>query len=190
MDQEDFKVGDVVWVPRAGLSQETRPCRVCAGTKVVTLVLGTGEQVQLECGYCGHGFEAPTGIEKEYAFVGTVERYVIDRIVRAEGATDESRHPPLELHANVSECSWRPLKPEQVYRTQEAAQAATYALVAQHEAEVEERMAWKERDTKKSYAWNAGYHLRCAKDAAEKLAYHSKKAVLLKAKAKTEVKDA
>jgi hypothetical protein len=46
------------------------------------------------------------------------------------------------------------------------------------------RAEYLKKNMNKKYSWNAGYHLKEAKRSEEQAAYHRKKAMLCKAKAK------
>jgi len=82
-----------------------------------------------------------------------------------------------------TESCYTSIEAERCYPTCEAALPACAELIASREREVEERLSQKEKSSNKSYAWNAGYHLREAKRHRKDAEYHEKKAVLLKAKA-------
>ena len=180
---ERFKVGDTVWVPYAGPVKVTRPCRVCAGTKRVTIILGSGEQVGLDCGMCSHGYESPRGIEEDYEFGATASSYPVTGI---EVVVDEDGEH-VRYRSGSGGC-YSILDHEKCYATRDEALANGAEQVAAAAVESEERLAYKEKDTNKSYAWNAGYHLREAKRCREQADRHEKKAVLLKAKAKSDAR--
>ena len=184
-ERERFSIGDHVWVAGAGQSPLQRPCRVCAGDKTVTLILGSGEQVSLDCGMCAAGHHAPTGVETYYEY-GAVA--VLYRVTGIEAVVDEEGE--RVRYRSGSDGAYSILDHEQCYATREEALASCAPLIAEHEAEQERRMAFKEKNTNKSYAWNAGYHLREAKRCRTEAERHERKAVLLKAKAKTEAPNA
>ena len=178
---ERFKVGDYVWTCYAGSIQQTRPCRACAGTKAVTLILGSGEHVRLDCEACSRGYEAPTGTEQEYAYGVTASSY---RVTGVEVVQTE-KGEEVKYRSGSDGC-YTSLNHERCFATEAEALASGVSLVAEAEAEAEKRIAWKVQDKNKSYAWNASYHLRRAKDAAKDLDYHTRKAAVLKLKAKEE----
>lgn len=178
---ERFKVGDTVWIPYAGQLQTSRPCRVCAGQKVVTLILGSGEHVQLDCGMCSKGYEQPSGIEEGWEFGADARSFHITGIEVV--VDEEGEHVRYRSGSNGSYSS---IEHEKCHATYEEALANAGEQVAEAEREREARLAYKEKDTNKSYAWNAGYHLREAKRCRAEAERHEKKAVLLKTKSKAD----
>jgi hypothetical protein len=55
-----FALGEVIWVPR-GSRTERRMCPECAGTRIITLIKGNGEQVRLGCEHCRLGYDPSRG---------------------------------------------------------------------------------------------------------------------------------
>ena len=58
----------------------TKKCPICFGNREVQLILGDGTHVKLPCDYCGHGYEEPRGVVREYQRVVKPERHTISRI--------------------------------------------------------------------------------------------------------------
>ena len=56
-----FAVGEEVWWVGSGYRKETVICPECCGTKAITMILGNGETVSLDCAMCGPGYNRPTG---------------------------------------------------------------------------------------------------------------------------------
>lgn len=172
----EWKIGDTAWVAGVGTKQLTRPCRVCAGKRVVTLILGTGESVELPCGYCGHGCDSPTGQETFYEFCADARHDVITGI-----NTRQTRDGTVREYV----CTAGVLREdESLLMTREAAEAACAAKVAAREEEQNTRAENIKKNVSKSFAWNAGYHLREAGRCEKQAEYHRGKAVLCKARAK------
>jgi hypothetical protein len=169
----EFKIGDLVWVPVCNNRPKTVPCTVCAGKNVVRLELGTGEMVTLPCENCGKGCEGPQGVEQEYHATPDAEPCRIDGIERHE-------------RENFTEVAYRCdcYVITEAYATKEEAIEAAKAKAAKENAIQKQRADWVKHDKNKNYAWNAGYHMRCAKEAARKLEYHTSMAQLCKEKTK------
>lgn len=174
-----YAVGDVVWVARAGTTQKERPCRICAGDRRVTLLLGSGDRVELDCDYCQAGWATPTGVELYYGYDASATSYVVTAIETVSDAQGEH-----VTYRSGSDGGWTSFAAADCYPTHDDAIAHCAEKVAQHEAEQEAQMARKEKG-QRSYAWNAGYHLRNAEKARIEVLYHERKAVLMKAAART-----
>jgi hypothetical protein len=171
-----FAIGDVVWTPHASGTEKTRPCRICAGKRCVVLTLGSGECVEIECGYCQAGFESPRGFETYQDYAPSASSY---RVTGIESYRDA--HGEHMCYRSGSDGCYRILKDADCYVTAEEATAAAGRVIAEREAEQEQRMSQKDH-ARRTYAWNAGYHLREAERARLDLAHHERKAVLLQAK--------
>jgi len=167
----EFKVGDVVWVPIAGLRQVPVPCPVCFGKLVVRLELGNGDIVVLPCGNCSKGYEPPRGVVYEYTSDPSAEPRRISRIEREESESG------VEVCYRDGSLVFR-----EVFATHKDALDRAVEMAEERVAEESKRADHIKHDKNKSYAWNAGYHMREAKRAREQVAYHEKMAVLCKAK--------
>ena len=176
-----FNIGDRAFVASAGSVQRDRPCRVCDGQRWVTLILGTGEQVRLDCEYCSRGFEAPTGREPYYEYAAEPRSFVVHGVSVETGLDGEE----VTYRDNPGNC-WHNFNAKDCWPTAEEAMARSAELVAEHEAEQEAQMVRKKNDNK-SYAWHAGYHLRNAKEHERQMEYHKRKAVIMKSLSKERV---
>lgn len=61
-----YKVGDWVWYATYESEEIKVPCPVCYGNKVVTVILGNGDEVAVECDYCGKGWQNALGYVTDY----------------------------------------------------------------------------------------------------------------------------
>ena len=169
------KVGDRVWVARCDWVPVTKPCPVCFGEKAVTLILGNGDHIQLDCDYCGRGYELPTGTVQEYEYVVAPECMTITNIeaqTNSEGTTYEYKSSYL--------CP----QPDKIFLTKEEAEAKGLELKAELEKEQETRVEYIKKNFHKTFSWNAGYHRREAKRLRKTAEWHERKAQLCKARAK------
>jgi hypothetical protein len=169
-----FAVGDVVWVPRAGSTELTRPCRICAGNRRVTLILGSGEHIGLDCEFCGLGFEGPRGIEKYYDYAADAEAFVVSGIEVVHDA--EGEHTKYRAG---SDSAYYTFESDRCYASRDEAVANAARLLADLMAEQDRQMGQKEK-AHKSYAWHAGYHLREAARSRKEAERHERKATLMK----------
>lgn len=170
-----FKIGDFVWVPYFNSNTYVQvPCGVCYGKKVVTLILGNGDSVELPCGYCAKGYDSPTGWEVEYRPKSEPKQIRIAGMkveVTEKGEIVEYWSGPENCHYVYSE--------DKVFATREEAGAKGEGLMAEWLAN-QQKADYIKHDKKKNFVWNAGYHLRKIKQCEKEIEYHKEKAKLCK----------
>ena len=178
-EQQMVAIGDRLWLAQyQENSRKTVPCCVCFGKLRVTLILGNGESVELPCDYCGKGFDGPTGTEVVYELECSAEPFVVARVETStteEGA--ERRYMSTAHHSNDG---------ARLFATEAEAIACAEALVAKALEEKRTRTEHIKSDAKKSFSWNAGYHMRQAKDHERQAAYHRERVALCEGRAKVE----
>ncbi len=170
---KELKIGDKIWYAWTGHKEVTNVCPICDGKLKVTLVLGNGNQVVLDCSYCNRGYEGSSGVERYYQYVIEVREETIKEI-RVEHNERGIKTEYLSMQSSF-------LEPENIFDTRELAEKRSTVLVAERNQKENDALSKKDK-IDKSYAWHAGYHLKEAKRAKEQLEYHSKKAVLMKQK--------
>ena len=171
-DNIKFQLGETAWLPRFyPMSPERVACPVCCGKRVVHLILGDDSVVELPCDYCGKGFEEPTGFIIEHRPVARAERAVIDSITTNSDGSVEYRTSAGRFT-------------NEAYATEAEATAAAHELAAADTRDRETRAEHVKENQAKSYAWNAGYHMREAKRNRKSAEYHEKMAVICKDRAK------
>jgi hypothetical protein len=173
---EEYHVGDRVWWARCDTRQVTHPCHICYGKLRVTLILGNGDSVDLACDYCGKGQGGPTGIIREYEYVTGAEMVTITKVTTTTQEDGEKR----EYHSNGG---WIP-DVSDLFPTEAEALARCEEKTRMANEEQRTKACYLKKHEQKSYAWNAGYHLREAKRSEEEAKRHRDKAVLCKAREK------
>jgi hypothetical protein len=171
-----FNIGDCVWTALTGLRPIEEPCPVCFGKKSVTVISGNGDEVVVPCSYCGHGYEGPRGVVSEYRTEPGVKACAITGRDVHEGYKNEVRYHFAGGYSDDQ---------NNVFETKEEALAASVKRCEDEKKERETRACYLKQDATKSFAWNAGYHLREAKRLREQIAYHERMAILCKAKDKS-----
>ena len=169
-----FAIGDTAWWPHVGREPITAICSICFGQRKVTLILGNKEHVLLDCDYCGKGYKGPQGVETIYEFISRPEKVIITGIDIKESEQGIER-------TYYSGCHYF----RELYETMEEAAAVCVTIKEKQELEESTRAEYIKANCKKNFAWNAGYHRRCAKKAREDAEYHERKAALCSARAKT-----
>ena len=171
-----YKIGDSVWHARCEWLPVSKPCPICFTKRQVTLILGDGSQVILPCDYCKQGYLPPSGFVKEYEYVSSPQLITIEKI-------------NIEIESNVEKVTYQQgcyiyYYGETIFDTQEDALIKCDELKSKLEADQKEKTKICNHNSNKSYSWNAGYHLREAKENRKQAEYHEQMAVLCKEKAK------
>lgn len=176
-----FKVGDKVWAAHFNHNEQVRvPCYICYGTLKVTLRLGNGEEVELPCDYCGKGnWGNPTGYEIEYKPVSEPEFVLISGM----NITVNSKGEQAEYWNGADSCH-RIYSEDKLFESREEAEAKSKELMEEWLNEQRTRAEYIKADVKKTFAWNAGYHLRYAKKLEKDIEDHREKAKLCKERSK------
>ena len=94
-----FKIGETLWHAARNHHEEKVQCPECMGTRVITMTLGTGERVALDCEMCRVGWDSARGwvtrsvltfraekfmtVDLEFRSLGEVV-YINDRGLRAD----------------------------------------------------------------------------------------------------------
>ncbi len=179
-----FKSGDTAWAARFHQNYPIQvPCSICAGTRKVILILGNGEQVELSCDYCGKGnFDIPTGVEVIYEPVSEPELIIINAV----NVTTTNSKEDVEYHVG-SNGGYRTYYEDTLFVNREEAAERGEQLKQEWLESERKRIDWLKKDAKKSFAWNAGYHLRQIKYHEKQIEYHKEKAQLCKERSKTNV---
>lgn len=170
-----FNIGETVYLATCDYIQMQITCPICYGKRKVILITGNDDQVELPCSYCMRGYDGPFGYVHEYDYVVKGESFTITQIdieVSCEG--EKCRYYSGTHYASD----------EELFATKEEALAAAVAIKAILDEQQRTRTEYIKKDKLKSFAWNAGYHLRAAKEHRKMVEYHDGMAVICKAKGK------
>lgn len=173
MTEKVYKVGDLVWYATYDSEEIKVPCPVCYGNKVVTVVLGNGDKVAVECDYCGKGWQNALGYVTEYQRIPKAERRMITKRRIEDGSQGEEE---IEYISDKYI-----LKAERMFETEEEAHNYAIGLAEKATQEALDKPKYKQE---KSYTWNAGYHMKAAKDKRREADYHEAKAKICKSRSK------
>lgn len=164
-----FSVGDVVYYADAGIEKKWITCPDCMGKKYLTVILGDGTTVTIDCVTCSAGWEPPTGIVYTYEYSGGVKRSIVGGM---EIKGDKIEYL-LDVCGDINGCcSYR--REKEVFASPDEAKEKVAELVARHEKEERERLARKEKPARK-WAWNATYHRNQIKQLTKEIEYHTAK---------------
>jgi hypothetical protein len=172
MSDKVYKVGDWVWYATYDSEEIKVPCPVCYGNKVVTVILGNGDEVTVECDYCGKGWQNAPGYVTEYQRIPKAEQHMITKRRIEDGRDGE------EIEYISSSYI---LRIEQMFDDEQ--EAYDYA-VGLAEKVTQDNLDKPKYKNEKSYTWNAGYHLKNAASKRKEAEYHEAKAKICKARSK------
>ena len=175
-----FEIGQTVWVARTTRRAAHVVCPVCFGKKVVTLELGDGSRIEMDCDYCSKGYEAPTGyVDGDWSWEPRIEGPYTIVGVRTEVDEDETE---IMYWTRTPENSKIGFSEDKVAVTQEGAERlAREMAIRQQEKELKDEREKKEKPHK-SYSWHVGYHLRKAAQASAEYTRHTEKAKFMESK--------
>lgn len=172
-----FSIGDKVFKARYGRNEKWVTCPDCLGSKRVKVVLGDGTEVSIECGGCYPGGIDPSlGRIRQYEFSTEVHQHTVT------GVCMHGTEVKYELD-NFGSCSYWTGDDKDTFATREEALADGERQKQEHQDAENKRWMAKTKDHR-SWAWNATYHRKCAKEAQRQVDYHSAKALVCAAKAK------
>ena len=172
MGESKYHVGDYVWASSYSRRAQQVQCPTCFGKREVTLILGDGTHVALPCAGCGHGFNEPRGTITAHVLMPRADGMPIASIRTEEGPKGtvvEYHSPGCRVYAE-----------DDIYLTLEEALLAAEAIAAKAQTEEDTKAAHIKERREKSFAWNATYHLRSAKDCRKSAERHEKLARLCK----------
>lgn len=154
-----FEIGTTYWLPSRSPRQETVPCPVCAGSKVVTVLAGE-EKFAVECDACGLGYRGPQGTVTEYHYDPHAVSFTIASVVRLDddGWSVKS--------TDGAQARFRDLRETEA----EALDVSKAAYLAQEEHNMRQRRHRRKGVSKAT--WTVRYHTDAIKKLERELAYH------------------
>jgi hypothetical protein len=164
-----FNVGDKVWCVSSGTKTVPKLCPDCLGQKALTVILGDGTQVSIDCDCCEHGWQGSSGYIDSYEWTADI----LPAKVTGMEIDGSSVRYKVDDRWYVQD----------VFATQEQATLYAATLRAEYEKEEAERITAKVKRNK-NWAWCVTYHRRGIAAAKKNLAYHEAKLAVAKAKAK------
>lgn len=171
-----LNAGDKIWLAHVRQERINVTCPICFGKLKVTLILGDDSQVEVECDYCGKGFEGPQGYVTTYEFKSDpVQIEITGRGMHQSGIEEVWTYQYSGCYIANS---------DQLFKTQAEAVVKCVELVAEHEENKAAHAEKRKQYGHKSYTWAAGYHLREIKSHEHQLAWHQQRVQVCKAKSR------
>lgn len=173
-----FAIGDRPWHATTEHFEKVLTCPDCLGQKYLTVTMGDGSTVTIDCQLCGPGYNPPCGVVKIHGYKEYVYQTEIDGLeIRAkDGATYQ-----IATSYRVAEGD--------LFSTKEEAEARAVELQREREQAEADRLKRKEKD-KHTWAWHVRYHRSEIKRAEKEIAYHAAKLAAAKEHATTERQEA
>jgi hypothetical protein len=156
-----FVIGETYWLPVRTPEQVTIPCPVCAGQLFVTVILGDGSHVTVQCDACGLGHERPRGTITEYRLSPSAIPFVIQDVV----SFNAEKYWRVQS-ADHRECEWADLCP-----TEAEALAVSEAACRKHDEDTEMSHA-RARKRSGHATWSIRYANDQIKQAERTIAWH------------------
>lgn len=75
-----YALGQELWWVGNGYREEWTTCPECLGTRIITMILGSGEQAELQCETCRLGFDDASGKIKRVFYDHRPTRFVPGRV--------------------------------------------------------------------------------------------------------------
>jgi hypothetical protein len=168
-----FNLGEAVWVATASAYHQVQvPCPICFGKCLVTLILGNGEHQAVECDFCRHGCEGPTGLASRYVAYSEVKQGTVTGLFERFGERK------VEVNGNNHEIGT-------IFRDAESAEAYRLRLHADAEQQAQRNFESQFKGAKKKPTWTAGYHRKEIQELHRKLEWHEARLGKLREKEKT-----
>ncbi len=148
MSEPEFNLGQMVYVAWASAyARKMITCPICDGYKSVTLILGSGEHVPVECQGCGLGYDGPQG---------TISTYEPDSGVREDKITG------IAVSGNGYMYSTLNHSPDlcDIFSTMEEAEPRRLVLLGEAQEQVRRNFEAQFKQKKKDHGWTVHYHRR------------------------------
>lgn len=176
---ETFSIGDLVWYVQSGTDGRYVTCPDCFGACVLTVILGDGSEVSIDCDCCREGYRGSRGQVKAWDWYCEVKS---GSVTGVEIDTEGVRYKVGVWHSDGAYS----IHPDEVFSTKAEAEIAAAKALANHQQEELHRFnnVKDHKGRQHTWAWNVTYHRREAARAKEDLAYHESRLAVAKAKAK------
>lgn len=157
-----FELGVTIWAADTSSHPEWVECPECAGTRVLTLIQGNGEQVSIDCACCRNGYEPSTGRVQTTQW-RAAPRPFTPRRFRMDG--DEWMFSEESPEAVAYGC----YRVDRLFKDRAACQAECDRMNAEHVKHMEESMLLNLMSKRRDMAWSVHYWGRQVKDLEKNL---------------------
>ncbi len=159
-----FTIGKTYWYPITNPTRVQKVCEVCYGHLTVTVTLGNGEHVAIECGNCGVSYEPPTGYTWEYAYQ-----------VGAEPFTIQGINSMYNNEWYVQSTTGKTAYFKDLVEDEALALHISQERIAKEEEENMRRSCAIRSSMVKKFPWSIGYHEKLIKEFERKIEWNRSK---------------
>lgn len=164
-----FKINDEVYHAQYERKQRFIVCPDCMGKKFLTVIMGDGSTVTIDCVNCTRGaYEGPHGNIETWDYEATVTK----RKITGMEVTPQKTEYKSYILCDDGGSSYYTLKNDDIFATEAEAVIRANELKAEAEKDEAKRLLQK-YDHNRTWAWNASYHRKGIKDAERNLIYHT-----------------
>lgn len=183
-----YNVGDDVWCAITGTEQKFVKCDHCAGSGVVKVIFGDGEEASINCQNCSkdHWIDCSPGKISYSAFFARPEKMTVVNVEIRENKIKYGVKSQKQIDSNYS--GWYVFESTELCDKKEDAEIRAAALAEERTLKELNAANNKVKDYK-SWAWNASYHRKCIKEAQKNIDRHTAALNVASVKAK-EAKEA
>ena len=158
----EYNIGDKVWFAKCDSIPEQITCDACAGKKYLTVIMGNGDRVDIDCATCQSGYDPPKGYN---LLLRQKAESVLTTITAINIQKNEIEYTTSEGYRSVN----------RIFKTESEADKRAAELGAEYEADQLDKLKNKKEYDKRTWSWNAGYHRREIKELERRLEYHRAK---------------
>lgn len=170
-----FEIDKVYWLPKLSSSQQMVPCNVCYGNKVITVILGNGEEVEIPCEGCSVGADPAHGYHMEYVYTPSVNKF---KLVEIQSYTKYQGKDEWTVKSETGEIT----KWEQLEDTKEKALEVSEATMKKLQEDNFNSCGTRRNYSIQKASWHIHYHRTQVKEHERKLEYHRGKVKTLAVK--------
>lgn len=161
-DKPPFEFGQVVYVVEGSAHGAVEvPCPICFGKLSVTLILGNGEEQQIECEACGKGCSGPTGLVTSWRPWSKVHAAVVT------GLNHDGSMWRVSVSGHHSS--------QYIFADEETAEAFRVTYLEQLSEQARRMDEQNMMRHKKQHAWSARYHREHIARLRQEMEYHEAK---------------
>lgn len=173
-----YNINDKVWHANRKSTEERATCPECFGKRYLTVILGDGSQVTIDCAGCASGYDPPQG------YVTYHKQGVDVRLVTICKVTIYSEY--AEYGFDGTESCHHVAKDTDLFSTKKEAEVRARELAKEWNREQLAKIHRKEKNHR-DWSWHVHYHRKQIRNAEKTIEYA--KAKLDAAKAHTKEKE-
>jgi hypothetical protein len=145
-----FALGEPIWWIGSGHREEWITCPECAGTKVITMLLGNGESYELDCEGCRLPYEPSIGHVVRHIYEHAPEAFTPNRVDISGEEIRYSAAPP-------SATCWSSAYAKDLFISREECQARCDVLNAEKTKAGMDALVAQLKGNRRKLAWSVHY---------------------------------